>query len=202
MRARALSSVLLCCSLAAAGCGTEDTRDVRPADTAPAAGAPGTTAEPAGAAELTAPLIDRTGQEIGTVRLTETGQGVQVAIEARGLPPGPRGLHFHETGRCDPPSFQSAGGHFAPMDRQHGLQNPQGPHAGDMENLTVGEDGSVNTTVSNPRVTLRDGQPNSLLDADGTALIVHAERDDQVTDPTGNSGDRIACAAFTRAGAN
>jgi superoxide dismutase, Cu-Zn family len=203
MRSTTLMGLALLAAVASAGCGTDDARVTDDtADTAPI-GATTTTDAPAGmtdGGEMTARLIDRQGQEIGTVRLSEGGQGVQIAIEARNLPPGARGIHLHQTGRCDPPSFESAGGHFAPMDRQHGLENPQGPHAGDMENLQVGADGNVNTTITNPRVTLRQGEANSLVDGDGTALVIHAEEDDQRTDPTGNSGDRIACAVIGAAG--
>jgi superoxide dismutase, Cu-Zn family len=206
MNSRTLLSAVLLSTMAAYGCGTDDARvaDQR-ADTVPgAATAPGTTTPGTGMTgdtEMSAQLIDRQGQPIGTVRVSDAGQGVQIALEARNLPPGSRGIHFHETGQCDPPSFQSAGAHFAPQGRQHGLENPQGPHAGDMENLNVGQDGTVNTTITNPRVTLRQGQPNSLVDADGTALVIHAEQDDQRTDPSGNSGDRIACAVIGQTGA-
>jgi superoxide dismutase, Cu-Zn family len=151
--------------------------------------------------EVTFDLIDASGTAIGTARLTDRGEGVSIAIEARGLPPGPKGFHFHEVGRCDPPAFESAGGHFAPEGRQHGLDNPQGPHAGDMENLVVGGDGTVSTTIVNPRVTLRRGVANSLYDSDGTALVIHAGEDDQRTDPTGDSGDRIACGVVPPNGA-
>jgi superoxide dismutase, Cu-Zn family len=198
---RSFGMVLLAAAVAS-GCNRDDVRqaDMRP-DTVvrPVAGAAGTGA--ADGEAMTAQLINREGQQIGTVRLTPAGEGVQVAIEASNLPPGARGIHFHEVGRCDTPSFESAGDHFAPAGRQHGLQNPQGPHAGDMENLDVGQDGRVNTTFTNPRVTLRQGQQNSLVDSDGTALVIHAERDDQRTDPSGESGDRIACAVIGQAGA-
>jgi superoxide dismutase, Cu-Zn family len=162
----------------------------------------GPTVAPANGAEA-APMVEieligRDGQRIGTAQISEEGEGVRVAIQATNLPPGPKGFHFHETGRCDPPDFQSAGGHFAPTGQQHGLENPQGPHAGDMSNLQVAADGTVDATIDNPRVTLREGEPNSLLDADGTALVIHAEEDDQRTDPTGNSGDRIACGVLHR----
>jgi Cu-Zn family superoxide dismutase len=103
-------------------------------------------------------------------------------------------FHVHETGSCDHTTgHESAGGHFNPTSQEHGFLAPEGPHAGDMPNLEVAEDGTANATVENPRVTLRPGLPNSLLDEDGTALIIHAEEDDQRTDPTGNAGDRIAC---------
>jgi superoxide dismutase, Cu-Zn family len=205
MQTRALVRLMLLATVALHGCGTEETRTVEfpatdtPATTPPVAPAPGvgTTAGEA----MTIELIDRQGQRIGTAQLTETGQGVQIAIQASNLPPGPKGFHFHETGRCDPPAFQSAGDHFAPMGRQHGLENPQGPHAGDLPNLPVRPDGAADTTLVNPRVTLREGEPNSLLRNGGTALVIHAEQDDQRTDPSGNSGDRIACGVIARTAA-
>jgi superoxide dismutase, Cu-Zn family len=186
-------------ALAAAACGTDDTRmDDRTPAPAPDEG----TAIDATAGAIMIDLIGSEGQPVGTARLREDREGVAITIEARGLPPGRKGFHIHETGRCDPPGFQSAGGHFAPQDRQHGLDNPAGPHAGDMENLEVGADGSVTTTVVNPRVTLRRGAANSLLDGDGTALVIHAEEDDQRTDPTGDSGDRIACGVVAETAAS
>jgi len=186
-------------ALAATACGTDDTRVD---DRTPAPAPDAVTATDGTAGALTVNLIGSDGQPVGTARIREEGEGVSIAIEANGLPPGRKGFHFHETGRCDPPGFQSAGGHFAPQDGQHGLDNPAGPHAGDMENLEVGGDGSVNTTVVNPRVTLRRGAANSLLDGDGTALVIHAEEDDQRTDPTGDSGDRIACGVVSETAAS
>jgi superoxide dismutase, Cu-Zn family len=191
-----LFGMALLCSLAAYGCGTDDRQDtaaVQTPGTTPAAVGAGMTGE-----EMEIQLIDRQGQQVGTARLSQAGEGVQVALQVTGLTQGERGIHFHETGVCEAPSFQSAGAHFAPMGNQHGLQNPQGPHAGDMENLMVPADGTVNTTFTNPRVTLQPGQSNSLIDGDGTALLIHAERDDQVTDPSGDSGDRIVCGVIRR----
>lgn len=199
----------LLATFALLGCREERTESLQfpPADTVDTAVAPGM--GPAGTdtmgmgtgpagAELQIELIGRDGQPVGTARLSQQGDAVRIALEARDLPPGPRGIHFHETGRCEAPGFQSAGAHFNPTGRQHGLENPQGPHAGDMENLEVEPDGRVNTTLSTTRVTLREGQPYSLLDADGAALVIHAERDDQRSDPSGNSGDRIACGVIRR----
>ena len=138
-------------------------------------------------------LSNAEGEEVGTATLTEADGGVRVAVQVSGLEPGPKGFHIHETGRCEPPAFQSAGSHFAPEGRQHGLENPQGPHAGDLPNLPVAEGGSVDTTFVVSGVTLRRGEPASLLDGDGSALVIHASADDNRTDPSGNSGDRIAC---------
>lgn len=155
-------------------------------------------AEPAttGGATAEARLMDADGQQVGTVTLTEAGTGVQLAVQVEGLPAGTHGIHIHETGTCTPPDFTSAGGHFNPTQQQHGLENPQGPHAGDLQNLEVGQDGSGSATLLNERVSLDAGQ-NSLLDADGSAIVVHATADDQVTDPSGNSGARIACGTVT-----
>src|SRR5690606_11945130 len=101
-----------------------------------------------------------------------------------------------ETGECTPPDFTSAGGHFNPTAAQHGLENPDGPHAGDMPNIEVGADGTASVTVENDRITLSEG-PNSILDADGSALMIHASADDNVSDPAGNAGARIACGVIT-----
>jgi superoxide dismutase, Cu-Zn family len=193
MRALRTTAVFVFAGIGLSACGPQETQqtELEPGAPPPATGAeaPGAQAE----AALEIELIDRNGERIGTARLSETAEGVSVAIQASALPPGPRGFHFHETGRCDPPSFQTAGAHFAPQGREHGLENPAGPHAGDMPNLQVRPDGTADTTLVNPRVTLQLGRENSLRDADGTALVIHAERDDQRTDPTGESGDRIAC---------
>jgi superoxide dismutase, Cu-Zn family len=138
-------------------------------------------------------LINSDGAPAGTALLTHDDGGVRVAIRVTGLAPGEHGFHVHETGICEPPSFETAGGHFAPHGRQHGLQNPQGPHAGDMPNLRVGADGTADTVFVAPNITLRANQPHSVVREGGAALVVHADPDDHVTDPSGNSGDRIAC---------
>lgn len=150
------------------------------------------TAEKSAARSAQATLIDRDGQAVGTARLSERENGVLIAIEVQGLPQGRLGYHIHAVGRCEPPAFQSAGGHFNPGDRQHGMENPSGVHAGDLPNLRVGADGTGKLTVLNPHVSLSGG-PNALLDDDGAALMIHAGPDDYFTDPAGDSGDRIAC---------
>lgn len=146
----------------------------------------------------TAELRNANGQAVARATLTQEASGVRIAIQARGLPPGRHGFHIHETGRCDPPDFTSAGGHFNPEGRQHGTQNPQGPHAGDLPNLDVTQDSTASATVTATRVTLAAGA-NSLLKLGGTALVIHADPDDERTDPTGNSGGRIACGVITAA---
>jgi superoxide dismutase, Cu-Zn family len=139
-------------------------------------------------------LIGRDGQSVGGARLEPEGDGVRISIRVSGLNPGQEhGLHLHETGRCDPPGFESAGSHFAPQGGQHGFENPQGPHAGDLPNLRANQDGVADTTFVVATVRLTTNVESSLLDADGTALVVHARPDDYRTDPSGNSGDRIAC---------
>jgi superoxide dismutase, Cu-Zn family len=189
--------------LAAAGCGGGEARDGTADDAS--VGAPAT--DPA----LTQPPVDEeapvrfdvlssTGERVATVALTQQSGGVSVHVRGSDLPPGERGIHFHETGVCEGPAFESAGSHFAPQGRQHGLDNPQGPHAGDLPNLPVREDGTVDTTFVTTLVSLDPGQPGSLLDGPGRALVIHADRDDQRTDPSGNSGDRIACGVVSRGG--
>jgi len=139
-----------------------------------------------------AELRDATGRAVGTARLEQVGDGVHLVLALTGLPPGVHAVHLHEVGRCDPPDFASAGGHFNPGRRQHGLETPQGPHAGDLPNITVDGDGAGRLETVTERVTLGSG-PTSLFDADGSALVVHAGPDDFRTDPAGLAGARIAC---------
>lgn len=142
---------------------------------------------------LVVSLINAKGEEMGQASLTETKKGVRIALEADGLRPGIHGIHFHERGACTPPDFMSAGRHFNPEGKQHGLKNPLGPHAGDMPNVFADTDGQVRTILFNPHVTLKKGRANSLRDADGSALIIHERGDDQRTDPDGGAGKRILC---------
>jgi Cu-Zn family superoxide dismutase len=154
------------------------------------------------AAEVTAPhatatLRDASGATVGTAGFAQQDNSVRIEVKVNGLPAGTHGVHLHEVGTCTPPDFASAGGHFNPMQKHHGLSNPAGPHAGDMPNLTVGADGNGDLEISDDRITLNDG-PNSLFDANGTAIVVHAGPDDQMSDPSGNSGARIACGVVTK----
>lgn len=142
-------------------------------------------------------LTDVSGASIGTATIRPHKQGVRVHLDVKSLSPGVHAIHFHQTASCVPPDFKSAGGHFNPAGAHHGLKNPQGPHAGDMDNFTVGADGTSHETVLDPRVTLQPGEPNSLFANGGTALVIHAKADDMMSDPAGNAGDRIACGVIT-----
>jgi superoxide dismutase, Cu-Zn family len=142
--------------------------------------------------EATAQLVDSKGKPVGQATFVQKTDGVHIDIQVQNLPPGKHGVHIHMVGKCDAPEFTTAGGHFNPTGKHHGALNPQGPHAGDIPNLTVGPNGKGRLQMVNANVTLDNG-PNSLLDADGSALVVHAAADDEKTDPTGNSGARIAC---------
>jgi Cu-Zn family superoxide dismutase len=144
-----------------------------------------------------AELKDANGRTVGSATLSESRDGVRLMVEVSGLPPGEKGIHIHEVGRCEAPTFQSAGGHFNPVGKQHGLQNPQGPHAGDLVNIAVGADGRGRLDTTTSRITLGAG-PTSVFDTDGSAIIVHAAADDYKTDPTGNSGGRTACGVIVK----
>ena len=145
-------------------------------------------------------LRDAAGRTVGSAVFTQQATGVRIAVQAQGLPPGQHGIHIHAVGRCDPPDFMTAGGHFNPASRQHGLQNPAGPHAGDLPNLTVAANGSASFSATDAMLTLGPGA-NSLFGPDGTALVIHADVDDERTDPAGNSGARIACGTIVRGAA-
>jgi superoxide dismutase, Cu-Zn family len=146
-------------------------------------------AEPMGGAPM--PLVNALGAPIGSVRAWQTAGGVTFRIDGTGLPHGIHGVHVHGVGRCDPPDFTSAGAHWNPLARKHGTNNPAGPHAGDLPNVDVAANGVLAATLVLPGASMA-----SLLDADGAALVIHAAADDYVTDPSGNSGARIACAVI------
>lgn len=144
-----------------------------------------------------ATFMDTEGTQVGSVILAQGESGVTIMGDLTGQTPGEHGLHFHMTGDCDGASgFESAGGHFNPTDHQHGLENPEGPHAGDLPNVTAAADGTVAVDITTDTISLNEDDPAYVFDADGTALVIHAGPDDNVTDPAGNSGDRVACAVI------
>lgn len=143
-------------------------------------------------------LTNTSGKKVGEATLTEAKNGVQIKLTAQGLSPGRHGFHIHEIGKCEVPDFKTAGAHFNPFKREHGFKNTKGPHAGDLPNLEVAPNGKVDTEIFASLVTLQEGKPNSLLDMDGSALVIHDKVDDYTTDPSGNSGDRIVCGVVTK----
>ncbi|MBI4240824.1 MAG: superoxide dismutase family protein [Candidatus Rokubacteria bacterium] len=154
-----------------------------------------------GTPQATVELKNAKGDAVGTASFWEDASGVRIIAQVRGIPAGKHGIHIHAVGKCDPPDFMTAGGHFNPGGKKHGLKNPAGPHAGDLPNLEVAADGTGRLEYVTRLVTLASG-PTSLFDADGSALVVHASPDDDVTDPTGNSGGRIACGIVSKAPAS
>lgn len=140
-------------------------------------------------------MYNTAGAPIGTGDVWQDKNGnVHVDIAAITLPAGTHGIHFHEVGKCETgtPPFSTAGGHYNPMGMEHGLQNPKGPHAGDNPNVEIPASGAGRISFTTNRVSLTPG-PTTLFDSDGSSLVIHANADDQVTNPSGNSGGRIAC---------
>ena len=137
-----------------------------------------------------AELQDAQGNVVGTATLVEAPGGVRMALRVRGLRPGDHGVHIHAVGKCEPPAFSSAGDHYNPRNKKHGRLNPEGPHAGDLGNLSVGASGAGATVATAAGV--------ALADAVGLALIVHADPDDEKTDPAGNAGARVACGVIAK----
>lgn len=155
------------------------------------------TGRPAAPITAVAELRNAQDRVVGMAALSQLADGVRIVLEVRDLPPGPKAVHVHEVGKCSPPDFASAGAHVNPTSRKHGLLSPDGPHAGDLPNITIDPDGTGRLETTTDRIALGTG-PTSLLDADGSALVVHAGPDDHLTDPAGGSGPRIVCGVIVR----
>jgi len=156
----------------------------------------GTSTEPPPAAAgriATATLMTAAGKDVGKVTVREVDGGLSVSVDVLDLPPGMHGAHLHTVGKCEAPDFASAGGHWNPTNMKHGSMNPQGPHEGDMPNLMIGADGRGTLTTR-----LAGGSFDALMDADGAAIVIHAAADDLKTDPSGNSGARVACGVLAK----
>ncbi|MDU0201553.1 superoxide dismutase family protein [Paenibacillus sp. MAH-36] len=153
------------------------------------------TAESGSTPPLEVTFIGASGQTVGKAQLAAVPEGVQIDLQVSGLTPGAHGFHIHEKAACDAPTFDSAGAHFNPMHKEHGFLNPKGAHAGDLPNLVVDEQGNGRLSTVTKSVVMLPDKPNSLFKPGGTSLVIHEKEDDLKTDPSGNSGKRIACGA-------
>jgi Cu-Zn family superoxide dismutase len=144
-------------------------------------------------------LANGQGQSVGTITISQAKDGLNFKLDLMNLTPGVHALHVHQAAKCEGPAFTTAGPHFNPEGKQHGMDNPMGPHAGDLPNITIGADGTLKKTLLVKSVMMDDGS-HSIFANGGTALVIHAKADDERTDPSGNAGDRIACGTITKGG--
>jgi Cu-Zn family superoxide dismutase len=142
-------------------------------------------------------LVEHQGRPVGTATIKSSGTGVKIELKLHSLTPGEHAIHFHQNAQCDTPDFKSAGPHFNPDKKHHGLENPEGHHAGDMNNFLVKIDGKAKATLTDADVNL-GSDSHSLFSNGGTSLVIHANADDMKTDPSGNSGDRFACGVIKK----
>lgn len=193
LRTHIITSGTCALALALAGCGSNTTTySETPAET-PEAGSMAAADPAAMPATANASLKTADGKDTGTVTATAGEGTIAISIAAMGMTPGDHGIHIHTVGKCDGPKFESAGAHWNPTGSKHGLSNPQGSHGGDMPNLTIAADGTGKLDY-----TIKDAALDQMMDADGAAIVIHAKADDQKTDPSGDSGDRLACGVFQK----
>ncbi|MBP1913106.1 Cu-Zn family superoxide dismutase [Lederbergia galactosidilyticus] len=147
--------------------------------------------------KLEVDVINRDGDSLGKVTLDDQAGGIKIKVDLEGLPPGEHAMHIHDQWKCEPPNFLSAGDHFNPDDKEHGLLNPKGPHAGDLPNLMVDEDGKAKVDFVAEGIKFKEGN-GSLYTVDGTSIVIHEDADDGMSQPAGNSGERIACGEITK----
>ena len=182
------TTIISACAIVVMGCAK---KDAAPAADTGAMAAPAMAPAPAPTASVTAAVKDGAGHDMGSLTLADGTGGITVSGTLHGLTPGDHGIHLHTVGMCDGPAFTTAGGHFNPTSKMHGSQNPAGPHVGDMMNIKAGADSTATVQLTTTGGSLHAA--DMLMDADGAAIVVHAKADDYATDPSGASGDRVAC---------